>query len=194
MSSDTNTVIKLFQQNNGYLLSKDLERKRNLYNELNQLIENNFVVKIRTGLYKHLEFVKENEWEEVCQIYPTGVLCLFSAWHYYELTTFIPSEYDIACLRDNKVQNFDYPPVKIHYWSKAYYELEIKQMNGIRIYSIEKSVCDALKFRNKVGKEITVEVLKNYLKRKDKNLDMLLSVAGKMKMENLLREYLEMII
>jgi hypothetical protein len=49
MSSDTNTVIKLFQQNNGYLLSKDLERKRNLYNELNQLIENNFVVNIRTG-------------------------------------------------------------------------------------------------------------------------------------------------
>lgn len=194
MSSDTNTVIKLFQKNNGFLLSKDLEKKRNLYNELNQLIENNLVIKIRAGLYKHLEFVKEDEWVEVCQIYPTGVLCLFSAWHYYELVTFIPSEYDLSFPRDIKVKNFDYPPIRKHYWSKSYYELDIKQINGIRIYSIEKSVCDALKFRNKVGKEVTVEVLKNYLKRKDKNLDELLKVAGKMKMENLLREYLEMIV
>jgi len=37
------------------------------------------------------------------------------------------------------------------------------------------------------------EVLKNYIKRKDKNLNSLFQVAKMMKMENLLREYLNLI-
>jgi len=53
----------------------------------------------------------------------------------------------------------------------------ISNSEKIVIYTIEKSVCDAIKFRNKVGMDITSEVLKNYLKLKSRNLDLLLKYA-----------------
>ena len=47
----------------------------------------------------------------------------------------------------------------------------------IRIYDLEKSVCDAIRFRNKVGIDTVSEILKNYLKRQDKDLDKMIRYA-----------------
>jgi hypothetical protein len=38
------------------------------------------------------------------------------------------------------------------------------------------------------------EILRNYLKKKDKNLDKLLKVAKLMKMEKVLREYINILL
>ena len=37
----------------------------------------------------------------------------------------------------------------------------------LKIYDLEKSVCDAIKYRNRVGIDVSSEILRNYLSRKD---------------------------
>ena len=49
--------------------------------------------------------------------------------------------------------------------------IEIKENgNSFHIFDIEKTVVDIVYHRNKVGIEEMVEVLKNYLRRDDRNL------------------------
>ena len=40
------------------------------------------------------------------------------------------------------------------------------------------SVCDAVRFRNKVGMDVMTEVLRTYLRRKDRNIARLTEYAG----------------
>jgi len=55
-------------------------------------------------------------------------------------------------------------------------------------------VCDAIRYRNKVGIDITSEVLRNYLKRKDRNLDKLMKYAENMRIATVLNQYLTMML
>lgn len=92
----------------------------------------------------------------------------------------------------------DYPPIKLYYWDKRFYETGIIETtyNGeqLKIYDIEKSVCDAIRYRNKVGIDITSEVLRDYLKRKDRNLDKLMKYAENMRIATVLNQYLTMML
>lgn len=71
---------------------------------------------------------------------------------------------------------------------------EIAAKNEFQIYDIEKTVVDIVFYREKVGIEETREILINYLKRKDRNLNRLLKYAELMKCDKVLRHYLEMSI
>nr|WP_320058560.1 hypothetical protein [uncultured Bacteroides sp.] len=77
------------------------------------------------------------------------------------------------------------------YWQK-YYEAGIIKTtyNGAKntIYDIEKSVCDAICCRSKVGIDITSEVLINYLKSKDHNLDILMKYTDNMRIAIVLNQ------
>lgn len=71
---------------------------------------------------------------------------------------------------------------------------EIAAKNEFLIYDVEKTVVDIVFYREKVGIEETREILKNYLYRKDRDLNRLLKYAELMKCDKVLRHYLEMSI
>jgi predicted transcriptional regulator of viral defense system len=189
---------ELFVQNKGYLTSKLIRGNRSLYYQLKTMLEAEKVVQIKRGLYRHIDFAEEASWGDVCRIAPQAVICLFSAWRFYELSTQTPTEIHVAIPAKNKVLLPDYPPIKLYYWDKRFYETGIIQTTNnedqITIYDIEKSVCDAIRYRNKVGIDITSEILRNYLKRKDRDLDKLMKYAENMRIEKVLNQYLTLML
>ena len=64
----------------------------------------------------------------------------------------------------------------------------------MKIYDKEKSVCDAIRFRNKVGLDVMKEVLKNYLALRDRNLNDLMSFAKQIRISTIARKYLEILV
>ena len=190
-------IFEIFKTQNGYLQSKQIVN-RNMRYKLQEMLNAGDVYKIKRGLYKHSKFSSINELEEVCQIVPKGVLCLFSAWQHYGLTTTVSSVYHVAIPHKSKIKLSPYPPIKLYYWIDGYYNLGITdteiQGEQITVYSLEKSVCDAVKFRNKIGIEITTEVLKSYIKRKDRNIDLLMKFAEKMRVEKIIKPYLQTLL
>lgn len=58
----------------------------------------------------------------------------------------------------------------------------------------EKTVCDFIKFRNKVGLDVTKEVLKNYLAFRERNLNDLMVYAKQMGISTIVRQYLEILV
>ena len=64
--------------------------------------------------------------------------------------------------------------------------------HSVLITDLEKSVCDAVKFRNKVGIDVCAEILHSYLRRKDKSITKLMAYAAQMRIGGTMNKYLEM--
>ena len=63
-----------------------------------------------------------------------------------------------------------------------------------RIFDIEKSFVDVIYYRNKIGIEEASEVLRNYLKGKDRAIDRLYTYAKMLRCEAIVRTYLEALL
>ena len=66
--------------------------------------------------------------------------------------------------------------------------------DSFRIFDIEKTVVDIIYYSNKIGIEETSEVLRNYLKRKDRQIDRLYNYAKMLRCEAIVRTYLEVLV
>ena len=62
---------------------------------------------------------------------------------------------------------------------------------NIHVYDVERSVCDAVKFRNKVGMDVCSEIINNYLERPNRNLSKLMDYARKLRVGTILEQYLQ---
>ena len=155
------------------------------------MLNDSSVSKVKRGLYRLNDYAQDNSFIEVSNIVPSGIFCMFSAWFYYHLTTTIPHENHIAVSQHKKIKLPHYPPVKLYYFSDQFLQMGIKQIEidsrPVKIYDIEKSVCDAVRFRNKVGMDVAIEVVKNYVLRKDRNFNKLTNYACLLRIEKVLR-------
>ena len=61
----------------------------------------------------------------------------------------------------------------------------------MRIYSPAKSVADSLKFRHKIGLDVTLEALRTYRQRPGFDINALLRYARICRVEKVMRPYLE---
>ncbi len=55
-------------------------------------------------------------------------------------------------------------------------------------------MCDAIRFRNKIGKDVEKEVLKNYLRERGRNIDKLLHFARLLRVEGQMKSYLSILL
>jgi hypothetical protein len=191
-------IQKEFEVNGGVLSTKELQAAGIGYYQLNKLVRARKVEKIRQGLYRWCDFVGD-DLVEFAKLVPAGVMCLYSAAAYHELTTFISAESHIAIAAKRKIQLPDFPLIQLYYWKGEQLErgkLKVYQDSEtpIWIYDKEKVVCDFLKFRNKTGLDLMKEVLGNYLKQEGRNISKLMEYAKPLRVESVLKTYLEVLL
>lgn len=181
----------------GYIRAKDIKDNRPMYDQLLSEVAKGNVVRLRNGIYA-LPDEMAKTMIDVETIVPGGILCMYSAWAYYELTTKLPPDICIAIEKKRKVTLPAYPPISLYYWSQSTLEIGVVQheIDGykIKIYDLEKSVCDAVKFRNKIGIDVSSEIMKNYLKRPDKNLTRLNEYAKRMRVANTMTRLIDYMV
>jgi predicted transcriptional regulator of viral defense system len=129
---------------------------------------------------------------------PKAVVCLISALHFHGLTTQIPHRVYIALPQPAEKPRLEFPPLEIIWLSAKAYSAGITIQTidrvPIKVYSIEKTIADCFKFRNKVGNDVALEALKEYLKTPQRDIDLLLSHARIDRVEALISPYLEALI
>lgn len=196
MISEVN-IRSLFEQNNGIASVQYLKRKGVSYYEINKLLDDETLIKLKRGVYKWAN-IETNEMVEVSTIIPKGVFCLQTACFYYDLTTSIPSEFHIAIPDDSKVSLPDYPPIKLYYWNDTSFQLGITTVmvdnQSIKMYDLEKTICDVIRHRQKISFDVLKEILKNYLKRKDRNLSLLNNYARGLNIQNKVDDFIKILL
>ena len=124
-----------------------------------------------------------------------GVMCLKTALDFYGLTTQNHWRYHIAFPQNYGTVNLpDYPPARIFYFSEEQYQTGIEEKetagNIVKIYDIEKTICDCFRLRNKIGIEPAQEALKEYVEMKGANISKLVQYAKKTRIESVVKKYL----
>ena len=66
--------------------------------------------------------------------------------------------------------------------------------NDIKTFDLERTVCDVLRSRNQVDIQQLNEVLKRYVQKKERDLDLLYNYARQFGIQKIVREYIEFLL
>ena len=187
-------------ENKKYITTAELKSMGYSYYKIGKLEEAGILSRVNRTTYENLTYKgDENDFFSAEAYVPDGVICLMSAARYYELTNFLPDAVDVAIERKKKVSTLPkWPEIRIIYFDSSRMNIGVTEIrdgeNSFHIFDIEKTVVDIIYYRNKIGIEETSEVLRNYLKRKDRQIDRLYAYAKQLRCEKVVRTYLEVLL
>ena len=168
--------------------------------EIGRMRECGQLVRIKRGLYRVSDspIADYQDFVDIAQAVPGGVICLTSALAYHGLTTFNPSYVAIALKKGSRIPVVEYPPVESYLFGEKVYKLGIERIkvgkHAFRIYDREKTVCDCMRYRNKIGIDLAREGLKEYLKLKDRNLSKLSRYAEICRVKTIMNNWLDALV
>ena len=195
-------ILRYFKQKGGFARMKELRAASFQTRDIAKLVKKKQIEKVKAGLYKLPEIVVSIDvnasFVEVCHAVPKGVIALVSALAHYELTTFVPSDIYVAIPLSDKPPKMVYPPVRFFYFPARFYNVGIRKIKTpagtIRMYAMEKTICDMFRYRNKIGENLALEGLRNYLRRKDSNIKRLTEFAVVCRVKTVMLPYIKAMV
>ena len=180
-------------QNDSGIIRADRDNNTE-YRKILAAVKEGELVRLRNGLYANPDALAGSI-VDIDAIIPGGILCLYSAWSYYNLTTQVPDSFYVAVSRSRKIKLPEFPDIKPVFQRNDLLEIgktEIEEQ-GIKVLitDIERSVCDAIKYRNKIGIDVMTEIIDNYLRRNGRNLSRLTEYAKKLRVYSTLHQILQ---
>jgi predicted transcriptional regulator of viral defense system len=183
---------------NGIIKTEKLTKNGFTSRDIKRFCESGLLERLKQGFY----IGKQRDVSDIviaAKLIPIGVLCLYTAMDFYELATVNPSEICIALPRGATCPVL--PPnlyVKVYHMATNHFEAGISEaeINGtaVRMYNIEKTVCDCFKYENEVERNIALEVLKNYIARGGCDIQKLLEYAALLGKKKIIYPYVEALI
>ena len=170
--------------------------------DIARLVASGVLEKLKSGLYRLSEMgINSEEYMDmvdVCRAYPKAVICLASALSFYELTTFNPQEVFVALPRNTRTPQMTHPPLRTYFYHERFYGwgiTTIKRKYGeIRIYDREKTICDTFRYRSKLGEDLALEALRNYLNNEKPNVGKLIEYALQSQTKTVMMPYVRALV
>lgn len=200
MNEGFEVAIKAFNESGGNLRTAQAKKLGVDPKILARMTDKGLLTKEGRGIYRlaNLPPLSNPDLVQVALRVPHSVVCLISALSFHKLTTQLPYKIYIAIPQEMKKPKIDYPPLYVVKLSKKTYVTGIEKhiIDGVSIciYDKEKTVADCFRFRNKIGSDIAIEAIKDYLDRPDVNIDRLLHYARINRVEKIIRPYIEAIL
>ncbi len=164
--------------------------------EISKLLDQGVLEKLYQGVYSKGD-ISELKLTDINVIVENGVVSLTSAAFYYQLVDNQEGKITITLNRDQKPPKIPYDLFSYYYTTSKFYDigLEVRDQNGrqIKIYDVERTVCDILRHRNKYSSLLVREVIENYLNREDSDLEKLIKYSKELRIYNILKQYLEIL-
>lgn len=183
-----------------FITIRELQDMGFTYYKIAKMIREGYLTKVNRSTYENMDYRgEENDYFSAEAFVPNGVICLMSAARYYELTSFLPDAVEVAIHRKSKVSTLpEWPKIKLYYFDQQRMDTGVREIcegdNRFHIFDVEKTVVDIVYYRNKLGIEETKEIIKNYLKRRDRDIERLYAYSKVLRCEKVLRTYLEVLI
>lgn len=180
MGYSDDKLKKVFKDLNWVAKTADIQRSGIKYREINGLLKEGTIIRLKRGIYQWVDSAEVDDLEILFTILPSAVLFLESALYYHGYTDRTPDSWSIAVNRDsNKSKSkFTYPLIKPYYLEPHLLGIGLMEgnINGIklRVYDKERTICDVLKYYNKLDREIFNKAVQSYVKDSQKNISKLL--------------------
>lgn len=179
----------IFEKYGGMMRTRELEQEKIYYRNIRQLMEAGLVEKVRYGYYQWIDPNDFSEVGTVVRLFPDAILCMDTALRYYGYSDRTPGKWHLAVSKDSGKSRFhiDYPFVRPYYIEPSVLELGLTRgnMDGheVRIYDKDRLICDCLRYRNKMDKEIFNKAIQHYIADPEKSISRLLEYAGPLRVK-----------
>lgn len=183
-----------------FISSQELHEAGYSNYKIRQMVSAGELVGVNRKWYENANYTGEiNDFYAVPAYANRGVICLISAAVYYELSSERQSQIEVAIPRNARIpESPECPAMKFYRMTEPRYGMGIVEVqedgNSFRIYDKEKTVCDVIYHRNKMGFEPAMEVLKRYVKRPDRDINRLIAYAKRLQVETTIKQYLEALL
>ena len=196
----SNSYKKIFANHSGILRASRAVELGVPRHVLYEMVKSGELVREGPGIYRLNETqpLGNPDLVQISLRVPRAVICLISALYFHELTTQIPNAVYFALPRDVKTPKVHYPPIRVFHFSEEPYNAGIVEykVDGVKvkIYDREKTVADCFKFRQKVGMDVALEALRDYIRQPKMNVSLLLEYAKVNRVEKIMSPYVEALL
>ena len=168
--------------------------------ELAELLQEGQLERVGRGLYvpAKAKITEHHSLVEAATRISHGVVCLLSALRFHGLGTQNPHEVWLAIDVKAWKPIVDWPPLRIVRFSGTAltYGVEVHKLErvDVRITSREKTIADCFKYRHKIGLDVALEALREYLRSRKRSIDQLTRAAEISRVARVMRPYLEALV
>ena len=179
----TSVIKQIMKKNNGIISSRMIEPLGISRQYLSNLKKNNEIEQVSRGIYI-LPDTFEDSYYLFQSKYKKIVFSHMNALYFYGMTEEVPYNYTVTVPQSYHVDSIN-EKCNIFYVPNDIFELglcEIETPNGnkIRIYDLERSICDIIRSKNRMDLEQVKKSIKQYIKSKNKNMIKLSEYSKKM--------------
>jgi len=183
------------KERNGLLLTSDLLKYGIPRTYLSILEKKGEFQRISRGVYSAAGYIVD-EMVVIQARYKGALFSHETAAYLLDLTDRTPLFYTVTVPAGYNATSLKASGVKVYFVNHELYRLgsiTLKSPHGndIKTLNLERTVCDVLRSRNQVDIQQVNEVLKRYVKKKEKDLDLLYNNAKQFRIQKIVREYVE---
>lgn len=189
---------ELIKKQNGYITTQDAMYEGIHREYLTLLVEEEKLIRTSSGVYQSPE-----AWEDKLYIYQQKKKHMIYSHDtalylhglsdrdpiHYSVT--LPTGYNTSQIKQIELTTFT---IKTSLFELGKMTMKSPFGNDITVYDKERTICDIIRSRSRLDKQILNDGLKRYIKDTSKNLNNLLMYAKKMGIDNVLRNYLEILL
>ena len=192
--SNIEIIESLMKMNNGYVTSKLLSELGIHRMYLNIMKGKGIIEKIVNGIYLDSNKIEDNYFVFSLEL-PNIIYSHMTALYFYGLSIKAPNDkYDITV--PNNYYNYKIKKHNVFYVDKSIYELGLTEVetpmgNKVKTYDIERCICDIIRSKKRMDSEHIKYSVREYIKRKDKDLIKLSNYADKMGIKDEVMNYIE---
>lgn len=192
--SNIEIIEELMNINNGYITSKQISELGIHRMYLNLMKQKGIIEKVGNGIYIDSKRIEDSYFTLNVEL-PNTIYSHMTALYFHDLSIKAPNEkFDITV--QNNYFNYKIKNHNVFYVDKLVYNLGLTEVetpmgNKVRAYDIERCICDIIRSKKRMDSEHVKYAIREYLKRKDKNLNKLSEYAEKLGIKEEVMDYIE---
>ena len=189
---------ELIKKKNGYITTQDAVYEGIHREYLTMLVEEEKLIRTSPGVYQSID-----AWEDKLYAYQQKKKHMIyshdTALFLHGLSDRDPIQYSVTLptgYNTSQIKQIDLITytIKTSLFQLGKMTMKSPFGNDITVYDKERTICDIIRSRSRIDQQILNDGLKRYVKDKSKNLNNLLEYAKKMGIDNVLRNYLEILL
>ena len=185
-------IEEIMKMNNGYVTTKDLSNFDIHRMYLNIMKDKGIIEKVGTGIYVDSNKIVDSYYVMNLE-YSSIIYSHMTALYFHGLSIKAPNDkYDITVRKNYNnryLKNHNIFYVSDDVYGLGLIEVETPMGNRVRVYDIERCICDIIKNEKRMDSELVKYSIKEYIKRKDKDLVKLSKYAEKMGIKDKVMNY-----
>jgi len=188
----------LLQKNNGFIKTSDVVRAGVSKTYFGEYINVRGLERAAHGLY-----MSQDAWDDgmyVIQVrYPDAIFSHETALYLLSLAEREPTQYTVTLTARTNGTGLSKSGVKVYkvkdeLFTEGIIQARSPSGNPLRTYNPERTICDLIRSRRNIEAQELYTAIKEYVRLKDKNVPLMMRYAKAFSVDNIIRQYLDVLL